>query len=82
MSAALGHLSYFLRDFSVYIALIIVSFLVFVGALYFIFKAKEKDFVHKVILGLAFSIFLSAIVFSAFEGYFRYVYDKSDTLGF
>jgi hypothetical protein len=77
-----GHLSYFIRDFSIYLALIIISFFALAGTLYFVFKVKEKKFVHKIILGLTFWIFLFVIVFSAFEGYFRYIYDKTDTLGF
>ncbi len=82
MAAALGHLSYFLRDFSVYLILIAISFFTFLGTLYFVFKAKEKKLIHQALIGLAFWLFLFVIVFSAFEGYFRYIYDKTDTLGF
>lgn len=77
-----GHLSYFLRDFSVYLILITISFFILIGSLYFVFKAKEKRTLHKIILGVAFWIFFFIIVFSAFEAYFRYRYDKTDTLGF
>lgn len=81
-AAYLGRLSYFLRDFLIYLLLIIISFFAFLGILYFVYKTKEKKFVHKIILGIAFWIFLFVIVFSFFEAYFRYRYDKTDTLGF
>lgn len=81
-AALLGRLIYFFNDFIVYIVIIGLSFVGLLGAVYFVYKAKEKKLVHKIVLGLAFSIFFFVIVFSAFEGYFRYVYDKTDTLGF
>ncbi len=47
-----------------------------------VYKAKDKKTFHKVFLGLGFPILVFILIFSSFEAYFRYVYDKTDTLGF
>jgi len=82
MPALIGRLVYFLKDFAVYLAVIISSFLIFVAFVFSTFRAKEKKTFHKAFLAFGFSLFVFIFIFSLFEGYFRYVYDKSDTLGF
>lgn len=82
LSRVLGKFSYFVRDFSWYLILIGLTFFAFLAAVYFVFKAKKKKLFHKAVLALVFGVFIFVLIFSAFEGYFRYVYDKSDTLGF
>lgn len=79
---AWAHLSYFLKDFWLYLILILASFPITAFVLFKIFKSHTSPTKKRLFLTLTFFAFLIILVFSLFEGYFRYVYDDSDGLGF
>lgn len=81
-SVALRKLHYFLIDFSGYLILDVISFLLFIVFLYKIYKSQNTDFQKKFLITLFFSLFAFALIFSGFEAYFRYRFDESDSLGF
>src|SRR3989344_8388996 len=74
--------SYFLKDFSLYLVIIILSFSAFVYLLFKIIKSKKSKKHKKIQLTLVYSALLIILTFCIFEAYFRYVYDESDGLGF
>ncbi|MBI3342340.1 SGNH/GDSL hydrolase family protein [Candidatus Curtissbacteria bacterium] len=76
------HASYFLKDFSPYIVLLVSSFLILVFGSYKIYKSNFSERKKKIFLSLIFTLFIFVLVFSCFEAYFRYRYDESDGLGF
>lgn len=82
MSTSLVHFIYFLKDFSAYLILLLTSFLLFIFGVYLVFKSNINTFKKKIILGSIFTIFISIIMFSSLEAYFRFIYDQSDGLGF
>lgn len=77
-----AHLSYFIRDFSLYLVLILLSSGLLVNVTYKVFKSDVSQRKKRILLSTVFTIFSLILIFSAFEAYFRYRYDKSDGLGF
>ncbi len=77
-----GHISYFLKDFSGYIILMLISFSLLIFTSLRVIRSKRPDSKKKLIVTFVFSIFLLILVFSSFEAYFRYQFDESDSLGF
>ena len=77
-----SRLSYFISDFSWYLVFNIIFFGFFLFFIYKIFKSKAAQTKKKLLLSLACFFIISIFTFSGFEAYFRYVYDKSDGLGF
>ncbi|MEX2028369.1 MAG: SGNH/GDSL hydrolase family protein [Candidatus Curtissbacteria bacterium] len=77
-----AHASYFLKDFVIYIILLISSFTLLVIGAFKIYKSALSPRRKKIILALASTAFCLVLVFSFFEAYFRYVYDESDGLGY
>ncbi len=75
-------LIYFLKDFSFYIFLLLVIFLLFLAGSFAVFKSKIGKLYKNILVSVFFIIFCFVVVFSAFEGYFRYVWDAPDGLGF
>lgn len=73
---------YFLTDFWLYLILILLSAIILAFAFYKTLKSKLSLKNQRIVLSLAFTIFIIIITFSALEAYFRYVYDVSDGLGF
>lgn len=73
---------YFLLDFYPYLILILVSFIGLISASYKIYEAKTSQRRKKILVSLAFTLFITILVFSSVKAYFRYVYDQSDGLGF
>lgn len=78
----LGHISYFLRDFSGYLILILICLFVLIFTSLQIIRSDRSDSKKKLIVTFIFSIFLLILIFSFFEAYFRYRFDESDSLGF
>ena len=79
---ARNKLSYFLKDFSGYLILILTSFILIVFSSIKIFKSNLINRKKKIYLSLVSTIFIIILLFSFFEAYFRYRYDESDGLGF
>lgn len=79
---AWAHLSYFLKDFWPYLILITSSFPLTTFVLFKIYKSHASPKKKRIFLSLTFFTLSLILVFSLFEGYFRYVYDQSDGLGF
>ncbi|MDP2632759.1 MAG: SGNH/GDSL hydrolase family protein [Candidatus Curtissbacteria bacterium] len=77
-----GHLFYFTRDFSMYLILVVVSFVFLIYSAFKIQKQKISEKRKKILTAFAFTIFAIIFTFTAFESYFRYRYDVSDGLGF
>lgn len=77
-----ARLSYFLKDFSFYLALLIVSSILLVFGSYKIYKSSHTQIKKRIFVSLIFTLFLLVIIFSGFEAFFRYKYDESDGLGF
>ena len=77
-----ARLSYFLGDFSLYLILLLLS-TAFAGLVaYKIFRSQLPKRKKQVFLALTFTIFSIVAAFSAFEAYFRYIYDVPDGLGY
>lgn len=77
-----ARLQYFLSDFSGFLTLLFFSTVFFVLAIYFLFKRVSSEQARKIGISLLFGGLFLIISFVFFEGYFRYVYDQSDGLGF
>lgn len=77
-----GHLSYFLQDFSLYLVLLFVSFIATIVLLVRIYKSSFSLNGKAALCCLVFSLFSLVVIYSFFEGYFRYKFDQSDSLGF
>lgn len=75
-------LAYFLKDFSLYLIALTVSFLAFIFTAYKISKSSHSQKKKGILLALLATAFSIILIFSIFEAYFRYVYDESDGLGF
>lgn len=75
-------LAYFLQDFWLYLVLCPLALALFIFGAYKIYKSNYSEREKKIFLAVTFTIFLSVLIFTAFEGYFRYVYDQSDGLGY
>ncbi len=77
-----AQLSYFLKDFALYILILMASFIALPHFSFKVFASQASDGKKKVLLSLIFTVFSFILTFSAFEAYFRYVYDQPDGLGF
>lgn len=76
----MGRLAYFVSDFYLFLLVNFLLFLLFIASLFFLKKAgRIPRLVTAVIL---FFLLIFSLTFSAFELYFRYIYDQSDGLGF
>lgn len=79
---AWAHLSYFLKDFWLYLILFFAGLALTAVASLKIYRSQSSLQKKRILLSSTFFIFSFLLVFSLFEGYFRYVYDESDGLGF
>lgn len=77
-----AHTRYFLLDFYSYLILIVASFITLVTLSFKIYKIKTSQRRKRILVSLVFTLFITILVFSSVEAYFRYVYDQSDGLGF
>jgi hypothetical protein len=77
-----GHLSYFLKDFALYIILLFLAFIFLVIGSFKIYKSRFSQQRKNLLLSFVVTGFALIVVFSGFEAYFRYVYDDSDGLGY
>lgn len=77
-----GHLSYFLKDFFLYLILLPLSFLALVLTVSKVYKSKASESRKKTLIVAVFTTFVIILIYSGFEAYFRYRYDESDGLGF
>lgn len=78
----LTRLSFFVKDFSFYIGLSLITFAFFIIFVLVLIKSKIKRKPKKILTALASLTISCILVLSIVEGYFRYVYDESDGLGF
>ena len=77
-----ARLAFFLKDFSLYLIADLIAVLVLISSAFFFLKSKHALKVKKITISVIFSFVSIVLIFSIFEGYFRYVYDESDGLGF
>src|SRR3989344_6322542 len=75
-------IAFFLKDFSLYLLGVFASVFLFICFVFWILKSTYTSKTKKVLLAVTFFAICSVLMFSAFDGYFRYVYDESDGLGF
>ena len=78
----LSRLVYFLKDFQLYLVIVIVSSFFSIVILYKIFKSEFSLQAKKIAYLIIFTLFAFVASYSIFEFYFRYIYDQSDGLGF
>ena len=77
-----SRVSYFLADFFLYEIIIVFLFFFGLFAIYKVYKSSFSEKKQKLYLLAIFTFIILIFTFSAFEFYFRYVYDESDGLGF
>ncbi len=75
-------IAFFFKDFLPYIVGILAVFLLFVTFVFWLLKSSYRPKTKKILIAVAFSVVSMVLIFTVFEGYFRYVYDESDGLGF
>lgn len=75
-------IEYFIRDFSLYLILLIASFFTLISVVKKIYKSQNSEKKKRLLLSLVFGIFSLILIYSTFEAYFRYRFDESDSLGF
>ena len=75
-------IAFFLKDFFPYIIGILIILSLFVFFILLLLKSSLASKTKKILVAVAFFIVSTVLVFSIFEGYFRYIYDESDGLGF
>lgn len=78
----INHLQYFLGDFWPYLLLVSGLLILCLILAYKVFKSTFSIKSKKIILSLIFTLITIVLSFTAFEAYFRYVYDEPDGLGF
>ncbi len=79
---AWGHLSYFLKDFSLYLVLLLASFTLFTWFSIRVFRSDASETKKRTLMVIFFTMFSIIVLYSGFEAYFRYSFDQSDSLGF
>lgn len=77
-----SRIAFFAKDFSPYIMGISAVIVLFVFFTTFLLKSPFTAKVKRILIAVAFFVVSAVLVFSIFEGYFRYIYDESDGLGF
>lgn len=75
-------IAFFFKDFFLYLIGIFASFFIFICFVFWVIKSSYSPKTKKILLSVSFFIVCAVLIFSAFEGHFRYVYDESDGLGF
>lgn len=75
-------IKYLASDFALYLIIDFIAAILFLFIFYKIFKSKASERKKKLLLSLVFVFIVFVSAFSAFEAYFRFIYDKSDGLGF
>ena len=78
----LPRIAYIFKDFFPYLVGIFTTVLLFFFFLIWLLRSSLRLTAKKLLLAFAFCILSFALILSIFEGYFRYVYDESDGLGF
>lgn len=77
-----GHVSYFIKDFSLYLILLIISTAVSLFLILKIHKLQVSNNKKNILLLVIFTFLSFVYIYCAFEAYFRYRFDESDSLGF
>ena len=77
-----SRIAFFFKDFSPYIIGISAVIVLFVFFITFLLKSPFTPKAKKILIAIAFFVVSTVLVFSILEGYFRYIYDESDGLGF
>ena len=77
-----GHLGYFLKDFYPYLLAILIAFVVSAILLIRVNKSAISENKKRAYVLIVFTLLSFVFIYSAFEGYFRYSFDVSDSLGF
>src|SRR3989344_8534600 len=75
-------IAFFFKDFSPYLTGIFASLFLFILFVFWVLKSSYAPKIKKILLAAAFFAVCTVLIFSLFEGYFRYIYDESDGLGF
>ena len=78
----ISHILYFISDFWPYLVIVLLSSIIFIVILYFIYKSKLFLTGKRIVFSILTTIFVFILTYSFLEAYFRYVYDVSDGLGF
>src|SRR3989338_11317076 len=78
----ISRIAFFFKDFLPYIIGLLVILALFVLLVAIVQKSIVSSKTKKIALGVGFFIVCFSLVFCMFEGYFRYIYDESDGLGF
>ena len=77
-----SRIAFFAKDFFPYIIGIFAVIMLFVFFITFLLKSPFTPRAKKILIAIAFFVVSTVLVFSIMEGYFRYIYDESDGLGF
>lgn len=77
-----GHLRYFLTDFTLYLFIIFFGIPACFFFLLKVYRSTLSDTKKKIFLSSIFSVIIFILIFSFLEGYMRYRFDESDSLGF
>lgn len=77
-----SRIAFFIKDFSLYLIVIFASIFLFILFVLRVLKSSCAPKTKKILLAVGFFVVCAVLAFSVFEGYFRYVYDESDGLGF
>ena len=77
-----GHVSYFLKDFSFFLFLLLIFSAGGICLTWIIYKSPISEIIKKIGIVLIFTLVAFVYVYSGFEAYFRYRFDQSDSLGF
>jgi len=78
----LPNFRYFFSDFAPYLVFNALAFLLLLFLIYKVFKSKLSKYKKNLSLLLIFTTFILVVTYTFCEAYFRFVYDKSDGLGF
>lgn len=74
--------SYFISDFSFYLILLLLSLSLTIFSIYKIYKSDAQKQRKRIFMAAIFAFTTFILIFTAFEAYFRYVYDVPDGLGY
>lgn len=74
--------TYFIKDFALYILILLLAFIVLPFFSFKVLTSATSARKKKILSSAIFTVFIFILTFSAFEAYFRYIYDQPDGLGF
>ena len=77
-----GHVSYFIKDFFLYLIILVCATGFSFVSIIKVYTSQASNTKKNTLLLLIFTILSFIYAYSFFEGYFRYRFDQSDSLGF